>query len=610
MPRRVRPAILLPVLGAVAIAACQPVAPPPPPPPPPALCQASAPPGPEDKVAFIRDDATGTPDVVTFEARTQAETNAEVAELDRTAEVISVERDRLVTSDDVVSSDDGLYAQQWGFTAPAVDFEPAWNVNVPPLDGNDVRVAVIDSGVQASHPDLNGNVLSGKDFIEPTGVASNNARIDGHGHGTHVAGTIAAKDNAEGVVGGAPHAQIVPVRVLNCTGSGTFGTVAAGILWASDPAQGNARVLNLSLGGENPGGPPTVLVNAVNDAQLRGAILVASAGNCGQGTGCSAKNAVQYPAALPDVIAVGALDEGTAVPFTTATDAADTPDSPENSLLNDIEVVAHVQAASWTPAAPQALVSKLDPTGGYEPLLLGTDGKLTFTGVDPLPTTLSAVSTVGVGEPAGTRIWLRVTRDAVGTVTFSKAPDADALPTSWTQIGSPVSMPGALADTAVPLTIGNDPGGAKPFTGAVLYAEVRGSVGGTVFRNVFDPSLQPLGQTTWISTSPTGETWTLHGPTVTYRSAPYSNTNSTVDVAAPGSKVISTYTGPDVYKELSGTSMSSPHVAALVALLIEKCPSATETWVLTALTANDTLVGGFANPVGLVKAGLTTTTPC
>lgn len=172
--------------------------------------------------------------------------------------MVAVEADQPIRALAVSPSDDAHYANQWGFTGTHVDFPGAWAGS---LDGTGVRVAVIDSGVQADHPDLDAQVVQGKDFVVPDS-ASNFGRIDGHGHGTHVAGTIAAEDNIEGVVGGAPGATIVPTRVLDCTGSGSVSAVADGILWASDQSVsgGQVRVINLSLG---TGMPSTVLESAV-----------------------------------------------------------------------------------------------------------------------------------------------------------------------------------------------------------------------------------------------------------------------------------------------------------------------------------------------------------
>ena len=116
--------------------------------------------------------------------------------------------------------------------------------------GAGVRVAIVDSGVQADHSDLGrtetgGAVAPGADFL--TASVIGDERTDSGSHGTHVAGIVGRTNNAIGGIGGAPKATIVPVRVLN-GGSGSIANVTSGIVWAADPSFGNADIINLSLG--------------------------------------------------------------------------------------------------------------------------------------------------------------------------------------------------------------------------------------------------------------------------------------------------------------------------------------------------------------------------
>lgn len=165
-----------------------------------------------------------------------------------------------------------------------------------------VTVAVVDSGVDASHPDLAGAVLPGTDLV--TGAGDGTA--DGDGHGTHVAGIVAATaDDGAGVAGFAPDARILPVRVLDDTGSGYDSDVAEGIIWAVDHG---ASVVNLSLGGPTP---TDVTAAAVSYALSRGAVVVAAAGN-----ERTEGNPVTYPAAYAGVIGVAAsASDDTVAPF-------------------------------------------------------------------------------------------------------------------------------------------------------------------------------------------------------------------------------------------------------------------------------------------------------
>ncbi len=158
-----------------------------------------------------------------------------------------------------------------------------------------VIVAVLDSGVRASHPDLAGKVLAGRDFID-----GDSNPTDENGHGTAVAGLIgAATGNGMGMASVAWKTSILPVRVLGKDGSGSHSGIAEGIVWATD--QG-ANVINLSLGGT---GSSSTLQNAINYAWSKGVVIVAAAGNNGDSVPC-------YPAACTNVVAVSATNSSDA----------------------------------------------------------------------------------------------------------------------------------------------------------------------------------------------------------------------------------------------------------------------------------------------------------
>ncbi|WP_435316933.1 S8 family serine peptidase [Haloarchaeobius sp. TZWSO28] len=167
--------------------------------------------------------------------------------------------------------------------------------------GTPVHVAIVDTGIDSDHPDLQAVVGAGASFVacESCGVPNtcHHGWDDDDGHGTHVAGTVAAQVNDLGVVGVAPGVQLHAVKVLNCNGGGSFENVAAGIQYVADQGW---DVANMSLGG----GDSNLVSDAVDYAVTAGVTLVASAGN----GGCT--DCVGYPAAYPDVIAVSASDEG------------------------------------------------------------------------------------------------------------------------------------------------------------------------------------------------------------------------------------------------------------------------------------------------------------
>jgi type VII secretion-associated serine protease mycosin len=161
-------------------------------------------------------------------------------------------------------------------------------------NGTGVAVAVIDSGVDATHPDLAGNVASGTDLINPGG----DGQRDADGHGTAMAGLITGHGhgNGAGVLGIAPKAQILPVRVLN-TGTGFGAPIAPGIGWA---AQHGVKVMCLALGGAESSRD---LQRAVEQAQAADVVVVAGVGNRPKVT------KVIYPAAYPGVIAVAGINQ-------------------------------------------------------------------------------------------------------------------------------------------------------------------------------------------------------------------------------------------------------------------------------------------------------------
>lgn len=185
---------------------------------------------------------------------------------------------------------DPLRGQQWALGT--LDADNAWKY----ADGTGVRVAVLDTGVDAAHQDLAGQVASGAEFIGGDGTLSTgNGQVDAHGHGSHVAGIIAAaRNNGAGIAGLAPKATIVPVRVLNAAGEGWNSDVANGIIWS---VNNGANVINMSLGGAYDAATKT----AVEYALAAGVPVVAAAGN-----ERLKGNKASYPGAYPGVVAVAA----------------------------------------------------------------------------------------------------------------------------------------------------------------------------------------------------------------------------------------------------------------------------------------------------------------
>ena len=182
--------------------------------------------------------------------------------------------------------DDPLRSQQWGLTRLAA--ERTWAQG--PAAGT--LVAVLDSGVDAGHPELSAVTVPGVDLVE-----RGDGRTDPNGHGTHVAGIVAAVGgDGVGGAGLAQGARVLPVRVLDADGYGYDSDVAEGIVWAVDHG---AKVVNVSLGGERQS---SLLTASIDYATSKGVVVVAAAGNEG-----AAGDPVLYPAASRGVVAVGAV---------------------------------------------------------------------------------------------------------------------------------------------------------------------------------------------------------------------------------------------------------------------------------------------------------------
>jgi subtilisin len=188
--------------------------------------------------------------------------------------------------EDCVSVQD--VAQKAGWEITAFNLPKTWATT----QGEGVKVAVLDTGADLNHDDLKANLLPGINMINPKKSAQ-----DDNGHGSHVAGTICALNNDLGVVGVAPKAKVVPVKVLDKKGSGDLAVVAKGIRWAVD--QG-VDMITMSLGSPAPVGE---IKSAINYAESKKVVVFCAAGNAGQ------TRQIFYPAAYPNVVGIGAIDE-------------------------------------------------------------------------------------------------------------------------------------------------------------------------------------------------------------------------------------------------------------------------------------------------------------
>jgi len=239
----------------------------------------------EDAGATV-DQSIGAIDTKVLEVPT-GQVEEAIASLEDSPAIEYVEREVVLEAAATVPNDT-LWQEQWG--PRRVRAPRAWDAT---RGSSSVVVAVVDTGVDYGHPDLQGLFVPGYDFVN-----SDADPRDDQGHGTAVAGVIAARtQNHEGQAGMCWRCSVMPVKVLDRSGSGPTSTIAAGMVWA---ATHGARVINLSLGGA---GTTQALQDAVRFAASQGVVVVAAAGNSGSSTKF-------YPAAYADALSVAATTSG------------------------------------------------------------------------------------------------------------------------------------------------------------------------------------------------------------------------------------------------------------------------------------------------------------
>ncbi|MEU3252151.1 type VII secretion-associated serine protease mycosin [Streptomyces sp. NPDC006997] len=332
---------------------------------------------------------------------------------------------------------DGIRARQWALDA--LHTEQAWQTT----QGAGITVAVLDTGVDDQHPDLVGNVLDTQDLV---GFGAGRGDETWAKHGTAMAGIIAAHghgvNNADGVMGIAPEAKILPVRVIledddparSKARKSRGNALAQGIRWAADHG---ADVINLSLGDDSASAHPEPAEDeAVQYALAKGAVVVASAGNGGE-----KGDHISYPAAYPGVIAVTAVDRyGTRASFSTrrwyATVSAPGVDvviaDPDGRYYEGWGTSAAAAFVSGTVAlvrsahpdlTPAQIKRLLEDTARNAPVK-GRDDSRGFGFVDPAAALTEAART----EPEGLR------SAAYGAEYFGPGPDTpepDSSPAAW-----------------------------------------------------------------------------------------------------------------------------------------------------------------------------------
>lgn len=331
---------------------------------------------PEDALAAIAasrpveiEPAANLPGIYTVQYDSETDAVDALAYLVSHPDIAWVEPDRLVP----FSFDPGDPLNEDQLWIESIDLPAAWNIST---GDPTVVVAVVDSGVSASHPDLQGKLLPGYDFYDDDSDPD-----DQVGHGTAVAGIIAARGNdGIGIAGVAMETMILPVKVGSVDGS-PISAIAAGIVWAVD---NGAHIINLSLGSNFPS---QALHDAVLYAYEQDVPVVAAAGN--------EPDAISYPGAYPETISVGGSTPwGTLTGFTSRANRVDLT-APGTGVLAtwwgeaDGDTWASVSGTSFAApmvAGTMALLRSLDATLSIEDLrTLLQETAIPLNGQDPEP---------------------------------------------------------------------------------------------------------------------------------------------------------------------------------------------------------------------------------
>ncbi|MBU1933742.1 S8 family peptidase [Patescibacteria group bacterium] len=282
-------------------------------------------------------------------ATEKLKTHPDIVRVDEDVEVFALQyREGNFRAERITRSSQSL---PWGIDQ--IDAELVWPGG---NTANPVKVGIIDTGISNNHPDLTANVKGGVNTINPR-----KSWNDDNGHGSHVAGIVAALNNTIGVVGVGPAADLYAIKALNAAGSGYLSDVIEGIQWAMTNGM---QVINMSLGTDSD---IQSFHDAVAAAKGTGVVVVAAAGNSG--------GSVIYPAAYPEAIAVSATDKNNVIASWSNRGPEIDLAAPGVSIYSTYKGTGYATLSGTSMAAPHvagsvALVLNT-PVGGYDVNLNG-----------------------------------------------------------------------------------------------------------------------------------------------------------------------------------------------------------------------------------------------